>query len=147
MLSEVVISKISYRNLEDIGKAASKIIEIAANYKIWLFYGTLGAGKTTMIKEICHIFNIEDRVVSPTFSIINEYRNSAGEIFYHFDFYRINSLEEAEDLGCEEYFESGNPCFVEWPQIVLPLVPGKKMEIVMEAMPDASRNLLLKRYE
>ncbi len=98
----------------------------------------MGAGKTTLIKAICHTFGVQDMVNSPTFALVNEYRNAAGSIFYHFDFYRINSLEEALDIGTEDYFYSGNYCLVEWPSQVESLIPERNLRIQLELQEDSS---------
>ena len=87
------------------------------------FYGSMGAGKTTLIKNLCHRMGVTDEVNSPTFAIVNEYATSEGESVYHFDFYRIKKLEEAYDIGFENYFYSGNLCLIEWPEMIEPLLP------------------------
>lgn len=94
-------------------------------YRLVLFYGGLGAGKTTVIKELCSQLGVVDTVTSPTFALVNEYNTELGEAVYHFDFYRIESLEEVYDLGYEEYFYSGSLCLIEWPEKVEPLLPGE----------------------
>ncbi len=91
--------------------------------RIVLFYGSLGAGKTTLIKAVCEALGVEDTVTSPTFAIVNEYRTGDGEPVYHFDFYRTERVEEAYDLGYEEYFYSGKLCLVEWPEKIDALIP------------------------
>jgi tRNA threonylcarbamoyladenosine biosynthesis protein TsaE len=98
-------------------------------YPVWLFFGDMGAGKTTLIKTIGTELGIEDTVSSPTFSIINEYRTGAEEKIFHFDFYRILKETEAMDLGVEEYFYSGNYCFVEWPEKIPSLIPDTYVAI------------------
>lgn len=87
------------------------------------FFGPMGAGKTTLIKDLCHRMGVTDEVNSPTFAIINEYATLEGEPVYHFDFYRIKKLEEAYDIGFENYFYSGHLCLIEWPEMILPLLP------------------------
>lgn len=87
------------------------------------FYGPMGAGKTTLIKNLCHRMGVTDEVNSPTFAIVNEYVTDEGESVYHFDFYRIKKLEEAYDIGYENYFYSGNLCLIEWPELIEPLLP------------------------
>ncbi len=107
---------------EDVVDAAEKILSVCPNGRIFAIYGGLGAGKTTLVKGFAEVLGSIDVVSSPTFSIVNEYEGSEGSI-YHFDFYRIKRLEEAYDLGYEEYFFSGNYCFIEWPELIEPLVP------------------------
>lgn len=142
-LGEVVIN-----NLETLSRAAEEIIDLAAaEGKVWLFYGEMGAGKTTLIKAICEVWNVTDTVSSPTFSLVNEYRNQEEQIFYHFDFYRIKDEEEAWDIGTEDYFYSGNYCFVEWPERIEGLLPEEFIRIDIEAGEDNSRRIYLSRHE
>jgi tRNA threonylcarbamoyladenosine biosynthesis protein TsaE len=125
--------KILYQNLNEIGEVAKKILKFAnksANEaRVWWFEGEMGAGKTTLIKALCHELGVLDTVQSPTFSLVNEYRTQAGKAIYHFDFYRIKSEEEALDLGYEEYFYSGNYCFVEWGIKIEDLFPPSYLKI------------------
>lgn len=88
-----------------------------------LVFGEMGAGKTTLIKAICRALGVMEEVSSPTFALVNEYQSNSGEEVYHFDMYRIEDEEEAMDFGIEEYFESGQPCLVEWPQQIRSLWP------------------------
>lgn len=115
-------------NLNELPQAARKILEFAGDNRIFLFYGDMGAGKTTLIKALCDVLNVEDTVSSPTFSIVNEYLAS-NEILYHFDFYRIKNETEAFDLGYEDYLYSGNYCFIEWPEKIPSLLPEKFMKL------------------
>ncbi len=113
---------------EDVHVAAEKILSACPNRRIFAIYGGLGAGKTTLVKGLAKALGSEDVVKSPTFSIVNEYESPIGSI-YHFDFYRIEHLEEVYDLGYEEYFFSGNYCFIEWPELIEPLVPEEAVLI------------------
>lgn len=106
--------------LKEVVKA---LIDYAGDQKVWIFKGEMGAGKTTFIRYICQAFEVIENVSSPTFSIINEYSRKNGELVYHFDFYRIESQKEAVDIGCEEYFDSGGICLIEWPEKILNLLP------------------------
>lgn len=116
--------------LEDLPEIAEKMLKFAGEeFKIWTFSGELGAGKTTLIKSIAGRLGVTDSVSSPTFSIINEYETKEGDVIFHFDFYRLNDLPEVYDIGTEEYFESGNYCFVEWPQIAESLLPETYLKI------------------
>ncbi len=122
--------------------AAKQLIEFAGEDKILLFYGEMGAGKTTLIKAFCVAIGVEDAVSSPTFSIVNEYHCPDG-IIYHFDFYRLKTQAEALDLGLEEYLYSGNYCLIEWPEKIPDLLPEKYLKISIEAQPDQRRKLTI----
>lgn len=112
---------LSYRE-EELPSIASKILAAFPDYRIFCFEGDLGAGKTTLIKALCAHLTVTDNVSSPSYGIIHEYRTTEEASVYHFDFYRLKNVEEAYDLGCEEYFYSGNYCFIEWPEKILNLL-------------------------
>ena len=114
-------------------------------YKI-LFTGTMGAGKTTLIREICTQLGVADNVTSPTFALVNHYRSGRGDNIFHFDFYRIEKLDEAYDLGYDEYFDSGALCLVEWPEKVGDHLPLPDLVIHIDMLPDASRTITLTAY-
>lgn len=122
----LVISSVS---LPDLPSAAKKICEALKGKTIVAFYGEMGAGKTTLIKEICKELGSSDNVTSPTFSLMNEYRTLSGKKIYHFDFYRIKSLAEVYDMGYEDFFFSGNLCFIEWPEKIKQLLPENCLTI------------------
>jgi tRNA threonylcarbamoyladenosine biosynthesis protein TsaE len=107
--------KFTIHSLTDLEKAAHEIIR-NSTYKIFTLSGNLGAGKTTLVKAFCKVLNSPDEVTSPTFSLVNEYIIPSGRI-YHFDLYRISSMEELLNIGFDEYIDSGNYCFIEWPEI------------------------------
>ena len=132
---------------KELAIAAEKIIHFAKDKSIWLFCGDMGSGKTTLIKAICKVFGVEDMVQSPTFSIVNEYRNFEDNIFYHFDFYRIKNQTEALDVGADEYFYSGDLCFIEWPQKVSSLIPEKNLHISIEILSETSRAINLNHHD
>lgn len=115
--------------VEMLDKAASEILKFAGDIKVFAFYGEMGAGKTTLIRHICSRLGVIDNVNSPTFTLINEYNTSGGEILYHFDFYRIKTESEAFDLGYEDYFYSERYCFIEWPVKVQNLLPESIIEV------------------
>ncbi|MBI34556.1 MAG: tRNA (adenosine(37)-N6)-threonylcarbamoyltransferase complex ATPase subunit type 1 TsaE [Flavobacteriales bacterium] len=114
--------EITTENLSELNTVAFQILKKADKRKIILFKGVMGAGKTTLIKEICYQLGVEENVSSPTFAIINAYQGSEGEVF-HFDAYRIESEEEAFDIGVEEYLFSGNWCLIEWPEKIKSFFP------------------------
>lgn len=115
---------------KDLSQIAKLVIE-HSQHKVLLFYGEMGVGKTTLIKEIVKFMGSVDTVSSPTFSLVNEYVTNSGEKIYHFDFYRINKETEAMDMGVEEYFYSDNWCFVEWPNKIENLLPLKSVAITI----------------
>jgi tRNA threonylcarbamoyladenosine biosynthesis protein TsaE len=114
---------ITINTLSELPSAAKQIIASLGSQKVVAFYGEMGSGKTTLIKAICEELGVSGNVSSPTFSIVNEYRSAKGEKIYHFDFYRLNSVGEAYDLGYEEYFYSKAYCFIEWPEKIAELMP------------------------
>ena len=109
---------------------------------VFAFYGKMGAGKTTFIKAVCEQLGVDDTVTSPTFAIVNEYEAAQGRPIYHFDFYRIKKVSEAYDMGCEEYFYSGHPCFIEWPELIEEVLPEETVSVTIEALPDGLRRLV-----
>lgn len=112
----------------------------AALPRVFAFYGKMGAGKTTFTKALCDVLGVDDVVNSPTFAIVNEYHSEVlGSPVYHFDFYRIKRLEEAFDIGVDDYFYSGAPCFVEWPELVEELLPEETVRVEIEEQPDGLR--------
>ena len=129
-------------SLQELSAIAKEII-LQSNNKILLFYGQMGVGKTTLIKEICRQLGVLDNISSPTFSLVNEYQTSTQEIIYHFDFYRIDDEEEALDMGIEDYFESENWCLIEWPENIENLLPLDAVEIHLTLLDDGQRNIQL----
>jgi tRNA threonylcarbamoyladenosine biosynthesis protein TsaE len=127
--------------LHELKEAAHQLLAFAGEEKIIIFEGPMGAGKTTFIKEICLALGIADLVSSPTFSIVNEYITTAKEAVYHFDFYRIKDLQEAYDIGYEEYFYSGQVCLVEWPEKIEPLLPESYIKVTIDLIDEESREL------
>ncbi|MPM37934.1 hypothetical protein SDC9_84556 [bioreactor metagenome] len=128
-------------DISGINKAAGQFIAGMGDEKVFAFYGAMGAGKTTFIKAVCEELGVLETIASPTFSIINEYRDSKGNSIYHFDFYRINKLEEVFDFGYEDYFYSGNLCFIEWPELVEPLLPDNAVKVYITETDNGKRTL------
>ena len=130
-------------SLENLTEVASELISSVRNKNL-LFYGQMGVGKTTLIKEICNQIGVLDPISSPTFSLVNEYQTSSNKKVFHFDFYRIEAEEEAFDLGIEEYFDTGDWCLVEWPENIENLLPLGAVQIHLTILEDGQRNIQLK---
>ena len=128
--------------LFEVDQIAREIIELISG-KVVLFYGQMGVGKTTLIKEICKSLHTQDIISSPTFSLVNEYRTQNDEPIYHFDFYRIESEEEALDIGVEDYFYSGDWCLIEWPNNIENLLPLDAVEIHLSYAAEGKRSIQL----
>lgn len=138
MQHEIIINTLS-----DIDNAAEKFLNELGDRKIVAFYAPMGAGKTTFTTALCHRLGVsDDAVSSPTFSIVNEYRTETGKSVYHFDFYRINRIEEAFDIGFYDYVDSGSLCLVEWPENIESILPEETLKVRIEVLPDESRRLV-----
>jgi tRNA threonylcarbamoyladenosine biosynthesis protein TsaE len=118
---------------------AKEMLDAFPEERIFALYGAMGAGKTTFIKALCHQLGSKDNITSPSFALINEYTSQDGSIIYHFDFYRIKKIEEAYDLGYEDYIYSGNYCFIEWPEMIQDLLPRGIIEITIRETDDGAR--------
>ena len=142
--------QITYRDLNELETVAGQIIKFANEQtkptNIWVFDGEMGAGKTTLIKEIGRQMGIVDTIQSPTYSIVNEYQNVSGDAFYHFDFYRLKNETEALDMGYEEYFYDNSYCFIEWASKIPSLMPENYLKIAIILQPDY-RIIELTQYE
>ena len=131
-------------DLNSIDTAAEQFVNNMRNRRIFAFYGKMGAGKTTFIKAVCEELGVSDVITSPTFAIVNEYRSEiAGELIYHFDFYRIKKLEEVYDMGYEDYLYSGALCFIEWPELIEELLPGNTVKVTIEEIENGEREVTL----
>lgn len=128
-------------SLDKINETAVEFIRAMGDNTVFAFVGGMGAGKTTFIKAICQNLGVEDVINSPTFSIVNEYRSDSGELIYHFDFYRINKIEEVYDFGYEDYFYSGSLCFIEWPELIELILPKDTVTVNITVNDDGSRNV------
>jgi len=136
--------KIEVNGLDGLENAAKRIIESTQDDQIFIFEGEMGAGKTTLIKALAKELGVTKVVTSPTFSIVNEY-DANGKVIYHFDFYRIKNLQEAYDIGYEEYFYSGNICFIEWPEKIAPLLPLHFVKIEISVQNEDDRILSISK--
>jgi tRNA threonylcarbamoyladenosine biosynthesis protein TsaE len=121
---------------DDLPGVADKLLTTFPGSRLFAFYGKMGAGKTTFIKVLCRRLGAIDIVQSPSFSIINEYQSRLGESVFHFDFYRIKKIEEAFDIGYEDYFYSGSYCFIEWPELIEELLPEGTVKVSITGEPE-----------
>lgn len=129
-------------SLSEIDAAAQEFLRRLGDRRLVAFYAPMGAGKTTFTTALCRELGVRaDAVSSPTFAIINEYRTASGRPVYHFDFYRIEHLEEALDIGLYDYLDSGELCLMEWPEIIEPLLPEETLKVQIRVNPDASRTV------
>jgi len=132
-------------HLTELSGAAKALLNFAGDQQLFIFEGEMGAGKTTFIKAVCEELGVEETVSSPTFSIVNEY-TAADQIIYHFDFYRIKNLQEAYDIGYEEYFYSGNICLIEWPEKVAELLPEHYVKVEITALSPDQRAFTFTKF-
>ena len=123
---------IKIKGLEDYPQAAREFIGQMQGARVFAFYGKMGSGKTTLIKSICEELGVEDSINSPTFAIVNEYEDREHRTIFHFDFYRIKSLEEVYNMGYEEYVYSDAICFMEWPELIEELLPEETTKVYIE---------------
>ncbi len=126
-------------SIDRIPDAAAQFIASMGDDTLFAFYGEMGVGKTTFITEVCRQLGASEDSGSPTFSIVNEYSDSAGNPIYHFDFYRLGSPQEALDIGAEDYFYSGNLCFMEWPERIGRVLPEETVKVSVNLLPDERR--------
>ena len=124
---------------DDLPDVAEAVIEALGRRTVVAFRGEMGAGKTTLIREIAAQLGATDTVTSPTFAIVNQYKGKGGRRIHHFDFYRIKKLEEVYDMGYEDYFYSGALCFIEWPELIEELLPGDAVSVTIEETEDGNR--------
>jgi tRNA threonylcarbamoyladenosine biosynthesis protein TsaE len=124
-------------------EAAKEFLKYYGDKRIFAFYGSMGAGKTTIIKAICEVLGAIDIVSSPTFTLVNEYKTSTGETLYHIDFYRIKKQEEVFDFGIEEYLTGDSYCFMEWPELIEEILPTETVKIKIAVDEFEQRTLIL----
>jgi len=144
---------IQITDINSIGEAAREFVSQIGDRRVFAFYGSMGAGKTTFIKAICETLGVEDVITSPTFAIVNEYTAASHPrtpapsypptpTIYHFDFYRIKKLEEVYDMGYEDYFYSGALCLIEWPELIEELLPEDAVKVSIVEQEDGSRTVV-----
>lgn len=132
---------LSIHHLDELDAVARRLLAEGRNQSVWLFEGEMGAGKTTLIKSLCRALGVVSMVQSPTFSIINEYTTHEGHSIYHFDCYRLRNAAEALDIGIEEYFDSGDYCFIEWPERITTLWPATYYQVHLSSDADDRRTV------
>ncbi|MBQ0049319.1 MAG: tRNA (adenosine(37)-N6)-threonylcarbamoyltransferase complex ATPase subunit type 1 TsaE [Bacteroidales bacterium] len=152
------MTTIKINDLNALPEAALPFFDAIGNRRVIAFYGKMGAGKTTFISALCNLLQVEDAVASPTFAIVNEYQAAsdlhvddqterlaafAGKPIFHFDFYRIRCLDEAKDIGIDDYFYSGNLCLIEWPELIEPLLPDDTVTVHLTEESDGTRTLTI----
>jgi tRNA threonylcarbamoyladenosine biosynthesis protein TsaE len=126
-------------NIKQLPEIAEQFVSLIPVNSIVAFYGEMGSGKTTFIKEICNVLKVVDDPTSPTFAIVNEYNTNDRKKIYHFDFYRINKISEAFDIGFDEYIESGYYCFIEWPEKIEEILPDNVIKVKIEVLGEDKR--------
>lgn len=134
---------INLTSLDLLSEASKQFIQLIGDHKIFAFQGEMGAGKTTFIKAICQQLGVIENITSPTFAIVNEYIASNDTPIYHFDCYRLKNIEEAFNIGAEDYFYSGNLCFIEWPEKIEDILPSNTVVVKIKVKPDKSREIIL----
>ena len=143
------MTQINITSLDNIEAAAKEFVNLMGDDTVFAFYGDMGAGKTTFINALCRVLGVEeDTTNSPSFSIVNEYRSdTTAELIYHFVLYRIENLEEAFDIGIEDYFDSGALCLLEWPERIEDILPYDTVKVEIKINDDDTRQLLISRAE
>jgi tRNA threonylcarbamoyladenosine biosynthesis protein TsaE len=136
---------LTVKNLSELSQAASTILNDVQDERVFAIQGKMGAGKTTLIKELCSQLGVQEVVSSPTFSLVNEYTDENGDSVFHFDFYRIKKTEEVFDIGYEEYLYSGHYCFIEWPEMIFDLLPANYVFISIEESNNQERIIRYKK--
>ncbi len=137
------MNTIIINSLEEIDEAARRFVEMMDDRTVYAFYGEMGAGKTTFINALSRALGVEDDATgSPSFAIVNEYRSdTTAELIYHFDLYRLESVEEALDLGVEDYFDSGALCFIEWPERIDDILPDDTVKVTIKVEESGQRHI------
>jgi len=139
VVKDQTFEKVTLGELDDV---AQELVQSINDFSVIVFHGEMGAGKTTLIKAIVKAMGVTDVISSPTFSIVNEYTANSNKPIFHFDFYRIKKETEAYDIGTEEYFDSGNYCFVEWPEKIPSLLPETYAEVFITNNDDTNRTIV-----
>ncbi len=137
------MTELRINSLDEINTVAKQFIELVGERRVFAMYGAMGVGKTTFVKAVCEELGVEDTITSPTFAIVNEYHTQKDKIVYHFDFYRIEDVQEAYDFGYEDYFYSKAMCFIEWPERIDSILPSDVINLNFREEEDGSRVIQL----
>lgn len=137
------MKEINIDSLDGLTEVAEAIIKSLNGRNVVAFCGTMGAGKTTLISAIMEYLGSSDNVTSPTFALVNQYSTANGDTVYHFDFYRINRIEEVFDMGYEEYFYSDDLCLIEWPELIEDLLPEEAMVVKIDVLSPTERRFTI----
>ena len=137
------MKELTIDSLSELKSVAKAVIESLDGRNVVAFCGAMGAGKTTLISAIMEYLGSNDTVTSPTFALVNQYSTATGDAVYHFDFYRINRIEEVFDMGYEEYFYSGDLCLIEWPELIEDLLPEDAMVVRIEVLSPTERRFTI----
>ncbi len=132
---------IEVNSIDDLSNAAQSFLNTFKDERVFAFYGKMGAGKTTFIKALCRAMGSSDNITSPTFALVNEYDTEWEKKIFHFDFYRVKDIEEAMDIGFDDYIDSGNYCFMEWPEKIEDLLPLNLVEVHLEELSPTARKI------
>jgi tRNA threonylcarbamoyladenosine biosynthesis protein TsaE len=135
--------EIDIKTIADWDNAAAQLIEMAGKRRKFAFYGEIGAGKTTFIQAVCRYLGVEDYVASPTFALVHEYAGSGAQHVFHLDLYRLRNIQEALDIGIEEYLDNSDYCFIEWPEIIEPLLPEDIVRVKIAADSNSHRKVVI----
>lgn len=147
MTDELKLVGVGLVQVDDLPVAAAELIIESQGLDVWLIRGDMGAGKTTLVKEVVHQLGVEGVVSSPTFSIVNQYGNFEDRIIYHFDLYRLKNESEAFDIGLDEYLTSGDLCLIEWPEKLERLLPQKYFEVQIQSYDSLRRKIYYRRHD
>ena len=139
------MTTIHVNSIDELPQAATRFVETMGDATVYAFYGEMGAGKTTFINALCRRLGVEDDMTnSPSFAIINEYRSdTTAELIYHFDLYRLENIDEALEIGVEDYFDSGALCFLEWPERIAGILPDDTVRVDIRVNDDLSRDIII----
>ncbi len=147
MTDELKLVGVGPVQVNDLPVAAAELINESLGLDVWLLIGEMGAGKTTLVKELVHQLGVDGAVASPTFSIVNQYGSMENRIIYHFDLYRLKNESEAFDIGLDEYLTSGDICLIEWPEKLERLLPQKYFEVQIQPYDSLRRKIYYRRHD